>query len=100
MAGRPALGEAFCKHTEILLLSWLAAQMIADGNRTTGQVTSVMMLSMVFVLVIMAKSSVSSNVAGAPNYWHGTALAISFIPKRWNWHEKQHMTTDDFLCII
>ena len=58
----------FSMYTAILLLSWLAAQMIVGGTMATGQLTSMivyatqilsslMMLSMVFVMIIMAQSS-------------------------------------------
>lgn len=58
----------FAMYTSILLLSWLAAHMIVGGSMTTGQLTSMivyatqilsslMMLSMVFVMIIMAKTS-------------------------------------------
>lgn len=58
----------FCIYTAILLLSWFAAHMIVGGNMTTGQLTSMivyatqilsslMMLSMVFVMIIMAQTS-------------------------------------------
>lgn len=55
-------------YTCILLISWLAAQMIVSASMTTGQLmsmivyatqilSSLMMLSMVFVMIIMAQSS-------------------------------------------
>lgn len=58
----------FCMYTAILLLSWFAARMIVAGDMTTGQLTSMivyatqilsslMMLSMVFVMIIMAQTS-------------------------------------------
>lgn len=58
----------FAMYTAILLLSWFAARMIVGGSMTTGQLTSMivyatqilsslMMLSMVFVMIIMAQTS-------------------------------------------
>lgn len=58
----------FAMYTAILLLSWFAAHMIVGGDMTTGQLTSMivyatqilsslMMLSMVFVMIIMAQTS-------------------------------------------
>lgn len=58
----------FSMYSAILLLSWFAARMIVGGNMTTGQLTSMivyatqilsslMMLSMVFVMIIMAQTS-------------------------------------------
>ena len=55
-------------YTCILLLSWLGAKMIVSNTKTTGQLMSfltystqilmgLMMLSMVFVMITMAKSS-------------------------------------------
>ena len=59
---------AFSMYTCILLLSWLGAKMIVSGTMTTGELMSLftyctnilmslMMLSMVFVMVVMSKSS-------------------------------------------
>lgn len=58
----------FCMYNCILLVSGLGARLIVSGSMTTGQLTSMiiyavqilsslMMLSMVFVMVIMARSS-------------------------------------------
>lgn len=58
----------FAVYTCILLLSWLGAKMIVGGSMTTGELMSMfayttnimislMMMSMVFVMVIMSKSS-------------------------------------------
>lgn len=58
----------FCMYTSILLLSWLGAKMIVSSAMTTGQLmsmivyatqilSSLMMLSMVFVMIIMAQTS-------------------------------------------
>lgn len=58
----------FAMYTAILLISWFAARMIVGGDMTTGQLTSMivyatqilsslMMLSMVFVMIIMAQTS-------------------------------------------
>lgn len=58
----------FAMYTAILLLSWFAARMIVGADMTTGQLTSMivyatqilsslMMLSMVFVMIIMAQTS-------------------------------------------
>lgn len=58
----------FAMYTCILLISWLAAQLIVSAAMTTGQLmsmivyatqilSSLMMLSMVFVMIIMAQSS-------------------------------------------
>lgn len=58
----------FAMYTAILLLSWFAARMIVGSDMTTGQLTSMivyatqilsslMMLSMVFVMIIMAQTS-------------------------------------------
>lgn len=58
----------FAMYSAILLLSWFAARMIVGGDMTTGQLTSMivyatqilsslMMLSMVFVMIIMAQTS-------------------------------------------
>lgn len=58
----------FAMYTAILVLSWLAARMIVGGDMTTGQLTSMivyatqilsslMMLSMVFAMIIMAQTS-------------------------------------------
>lgn len=58
----------FSMYTAILLLSWFAARMIVGSEMTTGQLTSMivyatqilsslMMLSMVFVMIIMAQTS-------------------------------------------
>lgn len=58
----------FSMYTTILLLSWLGAKMITVGSLTTGLLTSMivyatqilaslMMLSMVFVMIIMAETS-------------------------------------------
>lgn len=58
----------FAMYSAILMLSWLAARMIVGTDMTTGQLTSMivyatqilsslMMLSMVFVMIIMAQTS-------------------------------------------
>lgn len=58
----------FSMYTAILLISWMAAKMIVGSTMTTGQLmsmivyatqilSSLMMLSMVFVMIIMAESS-------------------------------------------
>lgn len=58
----------FAMYTSILTISWLAAQMIVVGTMTTGQLmsmivyatqilSSLMMLSMVFVMIVMAQTS-------------------------------------------
>lgn len=58
----------FSMYTAILLLSWFAARMIVGSEMTTGQLTSMivyatqilsslMMLSIVFVMIIMAQTS-------------------------------------------
>lgn len=58
----------FAMYTCILLISWMAASLIVSGSMTTGQLmslivyatqilSSLMMLSMVFVMIIMAQSS-------------------------------------------
>lgn len=57
----------FTMYTAILLISWMAAKMIVGSTMTTGQLmsmivyatqilSSLMMLSMVFVMIIMAES--------------------------------------------
>jgi ATP-binding cassette subfamily B protein len=59
----------FTMNTSILLLSWLGAKMIVGGSMTTGELMSfftyttnilmsLMFLSMVFLMLIMARSSV------------------------------------------
>lgn len=63
----------FSMYTAILLISWMAAKMIVGSTMTTGQLmsmivyatqilSSLMMLSMVFVMVIMAESSANRIV--------------------------------------
>lgn len=63
----------FAMYTCILLLSWLAARLIVGNTMTTGQLmsmivyatqilSSLMMLSMVFVMVIMAETSANRIV--------------------------------------
>lgn len=63
----------FSTYTAILLISWMAAKMIVGSTMTTGQLmsmivyatqilSSLMMLSMVFVMVIMAESSANRIV--------------------------------------
>lgn len=58
----------FAVYTCIILLSWLGAKMIVSGSMTTGELMSLftyttnimmslMIISMVFVMVVMAKSS-------------------------------------------
>ena len=58
----------FTIYTCILLISWFGSQLIVGGEMGTGQLSSIityawqilsslMMLSMVFVMVIMAQSS-------------------------------------------
>ena len=58
----------FCMYTCILILSWLGAKQIVSGSLTTGQLmslivyatqilSSLMILSMVFVMIIMAEAS-------------------------------------------
>lgn len=58
----------FCMYTSILLLSWLGAKLIVTSSMTTGQLmsmivyatqilSSLMILSMVFVMIIMAEAS-------------------------------------------
>ena len=60
-------------YTAILLISWMAAKMIVGSTMTTGQLmsmivyatqilSSLMMLSMVFVMIIMAESSANRIV--------------------------------------
>lgn len=63
----------FSMYTAILLISWMAAKMIVGSTMTTGQLmsmivyatqilSSLMMLSMVFVMIIMAESSANRIV--------------------------------------
>lgn len=63
----------FTMYTAILLISWMAAKMIVGSTMTTGQLmsmivyatqilSSLMMLSMVFVMIIMAESSANRIV--------------------------------------
>lgn len=63
----------FSMYTAILLISWMAAKMIVGSTMTTGQLmsmivyatqilSSLMMLSMVFVMTIMAESSANRIV--------------------------------------
>lgn len=63
----------FSMYTAILVLSWFAAHMIVGSDMTTGQLTSMivyatqilsslMMLSMVFVMIIMAQTSATRIV--------------------------------------
>ena len=52
----------FTMYTAILLISWMAAKMIVGSTMTTGQLMSMMMLSMVFVMIIMAESSANRIV--------------------------------------
>ena len=58
----------FCVYTCLLLVSWIGAKLVVGGSMTTGQLTSLfnytfqilmslMMLSMVLVMVIMARAS-------------------------------------------
>lgn len=58
----------FCMYTSILVISWMGAKLIVGGSMTTGQLmsmivyatqilSSLMMLSMVFVMIIMAEAS-------------------------------------------
>lgn len=58
----------FCMYTSITLISWLGAQMIVSDTMTTGQMmslivyatqilSSLMMLSLVFVMIVMAETS-------------------------------------------
>lgn len=58
----------FAMYTSILFISWMSAKLIVSNSMTTGQLTSMivyatqilsslMMLSMVFVMIIMAKAS-------------------------------------------
>ena len=47
----------FTVYTCILTLSWLGARMIVAGDMTTGALMSLMMISMAFVMLTMAKSS-------------------------------------------
>ncbi len=63
----------FTMNTSILLLSWLGAKMIVSGSMTTGELMSfftyttnilmsLMFISMVFLMLIMARSSVERIV--------------------------------------
>ena len=63
----------FSMYTAILLISWMAAKMIVGSTMTTGQLmsmivyatqilSSLMMLSMVFVMIIIAESSANRIV--------------------------------------
>ncbi|MEG0513853.1 MAG: ABC transporter ATP-binding protein, partial [Clostridia bacterium] len=83
----------FAMYTAILLLSWLAAQMIVGGSMTTGQLTSMivyatqilsslMMLSMVFVMMIMAQTSAERiiEVLDETSDIQNAAFALTAIP--------------------
>ena len=48
---------SFTVYTCILLISWLGAHMIVGGSLTTGELMSLMMLSMIFVMVTMSTAS-------------------------------------------
>lgn len=58
----------FCVYTCMLLISWFSARMIVGGTMTTGELTSMftytmqilmslMMLSMIFVMIVMSRTS-------------------------------------------
>lgn len=83
----------FVMYTAILLISWMAADLIVSQSMTTGQLmsmivyatqilSSLMMLSMVFVMVIMAETSAHRivEVLDEESSLHNPASSMDQVP--------------------
>lgn len=83
----------FCMYTSILLLSWIGARFIVSSTMTTGQLmsmiiyatqilSSLMILSMVFVMIIMAESSAKRivEVLGEESSLHNPENPVMAVP--------------------